>query len=264
MAETASLDRVNVLGVMVSATRPEQATAAIEAWIRDRTPSYVCITGVHGVMESWRDASLQAIHNAASLVTPDGMPLVWMARRLGFPATERVYGPDLMRAMMGISARQGYRNFFYGGGEGTADLLRAVLTDQHPGLQVVGTLTPPFRAPTAEEDAAFVAAINASRPDIVWVGLSTPKQERWMASHRHLLECPVLIGVGAAFDFLSGGKTQAPPWMQRNGLEWLYRFATEPRRLGGRYLRNNPAFIYHAIRQLAVASRSKRVGSGAN
>lgn len=255
MNGAASTDRADVLGVMVSAIAPEQATATIEAWIRDRTPQYVCITGVHGVMESRRDPSLRAIHNQAGMVTPDGMPLVWMAQRLGFPGTRRVYGPDLMRTMAAISAREGYRNFFYGGGEGTADRLKAALTRAHPGLQVVGTLSPPFRALTAAEDALIVSQINASRPDIVWVGLSTPKQERWMAAHRHLLECPVLVGVGAAFDFLSGGKRQAPPWMQRSGLEWLFRMASEPRRLAGRYLRNNPAFICHALRQLAALGR---------
>ena len=246
-----SIDRVDILGVMVSAVTPRQACAAIEGWIDRRTRDYVCVTGVHGVMESGRDPALRAIHNRAGLVVPDGMPLVWMARHLGFTATRRVYGPDLMQAMMAASVRGGHRHLFYGGGEGTAERLKAVLARTYPGLQVVGTITPPFRALSASEDAQFVDAINAARPDIVWVGLSTPKQERWMAAHRGRLECPALIGVGAAFDFLSGRKRQAPAWMQRNGLEWLFRLTFEPRRLAGRYIRNNPAFIYKALRQVA-------------
>jgi N-acetylglucosaminyldiphosphoundecaprenol N-acetyl-beta-D-mannosaminyltransferase len=244
-------DRVNILGVEVSAITMRDATSALESWIRDRAPHYVCITGVHGVMESRRDPSLRAIHRDAGLATPDGMPLVWMSRLLGFPHVERVYGPDLMREMTAISAARGYRNFYYGGGPGTAERLRDALCGAHPGLHVVGTCCPPFRDLTPEEDDAIVAQINAARPDIVWVGLSTPKQERWMAAHVGRLEAPALIGVGAAFDFLSGLKRQAPHWMQRSGLEWAFRLATEPRRLAGRYLRNNPAFVLGALGQLA-------------
>ena len=156
-----------------------------------------------------------------------------------------------MREMTALSARYGYRNFYYGGREGTPERLRDMLTRQYPGLQVVGTISPPFRPVTAAEDTSIVEQINAARPDIVWVGLSTPKQERWMAEHRARLEAPILVGVGAAFDFLAGEKAQAPGWMQRNGLEWLFRMISEPRRLGPRYIRNNPAFVYRAVRQLA-------------
>jgi len=247
--------RAQILGVRVSAIDPPRATSILEGWIRDRTPGYVCITGVHGVMESQRDPGLKAIHNAAGMVTTDGMPLVWMARLVGFRDTQRVYGPDLMRAMTALSAKQGYRNYYYGGGPGTADHLKEVLTSTHPGLQVVGTHCPPFRPLTPEEDEAIVSEINAARPDIVWVGLSTPKQERWMAAHLHRIEAPVMVGVGAAFDFLAGEKAQAPVWMQRRGLEWAFRMATEPRRLAGRYLRNNPAFVLRAARQLLSPSR---------
>ena len=247
--------RVEILGVGVSAITMRDATDTLEAWIRQRTPSYVCITGVHGVMESQRDPALKAIHNAAGMVTPDGMPLVWMSRRLGFPQVQRVYGPDLMRAMVALSAERGYRNFLYGGAPGVADRLAAVLTRSHPGLQVVGTICPPFRPLTPEEDAEVVEDINATRPDIVWVGLSTPKQERWMAAHVGRLSAPVMVGVGAAFDFLAGEKAQAPRWMQRNGLEWAFRLATEPRRLAGRYFRNNPVFVVKALQQLATRGR---------
>jgi len=246
----AAPDRVNILGVHVSAIDMALATDTLEAWIASRRQSYVCITGVHGVMESWRDSDLRAIHNDAGLVTPDGMPLVWMSHRLGFPNVRRVYGPDLMRAMTAISARRGYRNYYFGGKPGTAEALRDALVHQHPALQVVGTHSPPFGNVSPSEDEEIVATINAARPDIVWVGLSTPKQERWMAAHQGRISAPVMVGVGAAFDFLAGQKPQAPAFMQRNGLEWLFRMATEPRRLAGRYIRNNPAFIYLALRQL--------------
>jgi N-acetylglucosaminyldiphosphoundecaprenol N-acetyl-beta-D-mannosaminyltransferase len=247
--------RVNILGVQVSAIDMEAATATLERWIHTGTPNYVCITGVHGVMESWRDPALRQIHNAAGLVTPDGMPLVWMARRLGFENVRRVYGPDLMHRMTALSAQHGYRNYYFGGRPGIPERLRAALLRAHPGLQVAGTHSPPFGAVSAAEDEAIVQQINATRPDIVWVGLSTPKQERWMASHVGRLNAPVLVGVGAAFDFLAGDKPQAPAWMQRNSLEWLFRVATEPRRLAGRYARNNPAFVYQALRQLMMPQR---------
>ncbi len=244
------LERANILGVRVSAITMQDAVAAVEHWIREREHAYICITGVHGVMESQRDPELMAIHNAAGLVTPDGMPLVWMSRRLGYPRVERVYGPNLMRELTARSAMLGYRNYYYGGREGTAEHLRRVLVAEYPGLQVVGSVAPPFRPLTPDEDRAMVDRINAAQPDIIWVGLSTPKQERWMAAHLGRLTAPVMVGVGAAFDFLAKEKTQAPAWMQQRGLEWLFRMASEPRRLAGRYLRNNPAFIYRASAQL--------------
>ena len=245
----------NILGIHVSAIDMDDATATLMGWIRARTPNYVCITGVHGVMESQRDPALLRIHNAAGLVTPDGMPLVWMAQRLGFGGVRRVYGPDLMRRMSQVSAGKGYRNYYFGGRPGTPERLAAALTRSYPGLQVVGTCSPPFGVVTAEEDEAIVQQIIAARPDIVWVGLSTPKQEKWMAAHIDRLNVPVLVGVGAAFDFLAGDKRQAPLWMQRRGLEWLFRMATEPRRLAGRYIRNNPAFVWQALRQLMMPNR---------
>ncbi len=248
-------DRVNILGVKVSAITIQDALAVIEERVGDRTPMYICVTGVHGVMECQRDPNLRAIHNASGLAVPDGMPLVWMSHWLGFPKVERVYGPDLMLAASELSARRGYRNLYYGGAPGVANRLAAVLKARHPGLNVVDTICPPFRALTPAEDEEIVATINAARPDIVWVGLSTPAQERWMATHCGRLRAPVLAGVGAAFDFLSGEKPQAPRWMQRRGLEWLFRMATEPRRLTKRYLRNNPAFIYRALDQLRSPKR---------
>ncbi len=260
--------RVDILGVEVSAIDLGGAVQAIRDWIGERRRHYVCVTGVHGVMECREDAALRRIHDEAGLVTPDGMPLVWMARRLGFDRVRRVYGPDLMREISRLSPQHGYRHFYFGGGPGLAERLRDTLCTTCPGLEVVGTLSPPFGPVTAAEDAAMVAAINAARPDIVWVGLSTPKQERWMSAHRASLEAPVLIGVGAAFDFLAGTKRQAPLWMQRNGLEWLFRLASEPRRLGRRYGRIVPYFLVLATVQLlrlsyagkSVAMRRARMG----
>jgi N-acetylglucosaminyldiphosphoundecaprenol N-acetyl-beta-D-mannosaminyltransferase len=248
--------RINIMGVCVSAINLDDAVGAIETWIARRRPHYVCITGAHGVIESQRDPCLRNIHNAAGLVAPDGMPVVWLAHWLGAKHTRRVYGPDLMRALTEVSARRGYRQFYYGGVAGVAEKLRDELLKRHPRLQVVGTMCPPFRPLSDAEDEAIVAAINRADPDIVWVGLSTPKQEYWMAEHRTRIKAPVIIGVGAAFDFLAGAKRQAPPWMQRNGLEWLFRLLSEPRRLWRRYAMVVPAFIFLGSRQL-MAARAK-------
>jgi N-acetylglucosaminyldiphosphoundecaprenol N-acetyl-beta-D-mannosaminyltransferase len=243
------IERFEVLGVGVSAISMTDALGAIDAWIATRASNYVCITGVHGVMESQTDPELRAIHNRAGMVTPDGMPLVWLARLNGLRHVERVYGPDLMLEVAAMSVRKGYRHFFYGGGEGVADLLAARMWQRFPGLQIVGTYAPPFRPLTPGEDREIVERINASGADVVWVGLSTPKQERWMADHVGRIHAPVLIGVGAAFDFHAGVKRQAPRWMRRAGLEWAFRMATEPRRLAPRYLSNNPRFIYLVLGQ---------------
>jgi len=255
------IDRTFVLGIGVSTVTLDRAASIIEHWIERRTRNYVCVTGAHGIIESLRDRQLRHIHNAAGMVTPDGMPVVFMTRRLGCKAVSRVYGPDLMRRLTEISARKGYRQFYYGGGPGLAERLAATLQARYPGLNVAGTMTPPFRALTPEEDEAAVAQINAARPDIVWVGLSTPKQEFWMASHVGRLEVPVLAGVGAAFDFLAEMKSQAPLWMQRSGLEWTYRLAQEPRRLWKRYAKIVPLFILLSFAQFVTYKLARNTGS---
>jgi N-acetylglucosaminyldiphosphoundecaprenol N-acetyl-beta-D-mannosaminyltransferase len=268
-------DRVDILGVGVSPINLDDAIATIERWISEGSRNYVCITGVHGVMESRRDQRLRRIHNDAGMVTPDGMPLVWFSRFCGKSRTDRVCGTDLMRKMTAVSSQRGYRQFYYGGAEGVADKLKQALITAHPKLDVAGTLCPPFRELTPEEDRAVVAAINAARPDIVWVGLSTPKQEFWMVNHLGRIEAPVMVGVGAAFDFLAGEKRQAPPWMQRNGLEWLFRLCSEPRRLWRRYAYIVPGFLLLAagavVRQAILYSvnapsrlRSDITGAAAN
>lgn len=240
---------VDVLGVHVSAVSPPQVLDAIESWVVGRRLTYVCVTGVHGVMESQDDPALLEVHNRSGLTVPDGMPLVWCCRRAGHPDTSRVYGPDLMLTVLERAAARGWSSYFYGGADGVARDLARIMSERFPGLVVAGTWTPPFRPLTAEEDAEVVAEINASGADLVWVGLSTPKQERWMADHRARLDAPVLLGVGAAFDFHTGRVRQAPVWMRSRGLEWLFRLLVEPRRLWRRYLRNNPRFVVGVLRR---------------
>jgi len=255
-------DRGNVLGVYVSAITMSDAIATLERWIAEGRREYVCVTGAHGVMECRRDPLLRKIHNRAGMVTSDGVPLVHFLRMIGKTRAQRVYGPDLMREMTLVSARCGYRQFYYGGDVGVGEKLKDTMVRLAPGLQVAGTFCPPFREMTPEEDRGIVDFINAARPHIVWVGLSTPKQERWMASHLGRIEAPVMVGVGAAFDFLSGTKRQAPKWMQRHALEWLFRLCSEPRRLWRRYIHVVPGFMILAagelVRKAATARKERR------
>jgi N-acetylglucosaminyldiphosphoundecaprenol N-acetyl-beta-D-mannosaminyltransferase len=242
-AVTSALSRTNVLGVGISAVDMAMAVAEMERWIADGQREYVCIRDAHGIVRCQSDEDLRTIHNRAGMVTPDGMPLVWLSRLHGARHVSRVYGPDLMLAFCERSAARGYRHYFYGGNEGVPERLAAALRARFPDLIVAGTYSPPFRALGADEERAIAERINAARPDIVWVVLSTPKQERWMAANRAHLEASVLVGVGAAFDFHAGFKPQAPEWMQRSGLEWLFRLATEPRRLWRRYAVIVPMFV---------------------
>ena len=234
-----------ILGVRVHAMTMSTALGVIQDWIKRGTSQYVCISGMHGIMECQRDERLRQIHNRAGLVTTDGMSLVWLCQLQGLQA-ERVYGPDLMLEMCGRSAAFGYRHFLYGASPEVLASLTTRLQEKFPGLHIVGSLAPPFRTMTSEEDAAAVDLICRAEPDVVWVGLSTPKQERWMADHVGAVR-GVLIGVGAAFDFHAGLKPQAPRWMQRTGLEWLFRLLSEPRRLYRRYLVNIPLFAVYLL-----------------
>jgi N-acetylglucosaminyldiphosphoundecaprenol N-acetyl-beta-D-mannosaminyltransferase len=206
-------------------------------------------------MESHDDERIRAVHNRAFLCSPDGMPMVWLGRLRGFRNMGRVYGPDLMLDVCARSPEQGFRHFFYGGAPGVAEQLKLRLTERFPGLNVVGIYSPPFRPLNAEEVRVLQEQVAAARPDVLWVGLSTPKQEQFMAEYLPRLEVTLMIGVGAAFDFHTGRVKQAPRWMQNSGLEWLYRLRQEPRRLWRRYLRNNPRFTALAITQLLGLKR---------
>lgn len=241
--------RVNILGVGISAINMEQALAIIDDWIARRDPHYVCVSTVHGIMESQRDEAVRRTLNSSGLTTPDGMPLVWISRLHGHRHVRRVYGPDLMLAVCERSVAKGYRHYLYGGRPGVAEALKARLERRFPGLQIVGLESPPFDPLTPEQDAEAVERINAARPDIVWVGMSTPKQDLWAAEHVGRLSAPVIIAVGAAFDFVSGRKRQAPRWMRQSGLEWLFRLIQEPRRLWRRYLIYNPLFVWRLLGQ---------------
>lgn len=252
--------RVNVLGVGIDAIDVPTAVSRIFDGVKAESKGYVCVTGVHGVMEAQRDPALREILNNSLVTTPDGMPMVWLGRLAGFRGMTRVYGPDLMLEVCRISVAEGATHYLYGGNDGVAEELAGRLRVRFPGIQIVGTFTPPFRSLNADEERRLIAEVAATKPDFFWVGLSTPKQERFMAQYRHRLAAKVMLGVGAAFDMHSGRTKQAPSWMQRAGLEWLFRLLQEPGRLFKRYAVNNPAFIWRVLQQ-KVGLRQYSLGS---
>jgi N-acetylglucosaminyldiphosphoundecaprenol N-acetyl-beta-D-mannosaminyltransferase len=249
------VQRANVLGIGLSAINLDSALTEIARALERRTKGYVCVTGVHGVSEAQRDPELRSILNRAWLNTPDGMPMVWVGKLQGFRDMDRVYGPDLMLLMCQLAAQRGYSSFLHGGGEGVAQELQRRLEARFPGLQIVGTCTPPFRPLTPGESEELVRRVREAKPDIIWVGLSTPKQEKFMAEHWQKLDATLMFGVGAAFDFHAGRTRQAPRWMQRCGLEWFFRLGCEPRRLWRRYLKNNPLFVLRILGQITGLRR---------
>jgi N-acetylglucosaminyldiphosphoundecaprenol N-acetyl-beta-D-mannosaminyltransferase len=242
--------RVNVLGIGVSAIDMGRAVYRSDQLLREGQRGYICVTGVHGIMEAQSDPELGRILNRSFLTTPDGMPTVWLGRLQGHPSMGRVYGPDYMLEMCRLSVERGYRHFLYGGNIGVARLLADNLRAQFAGIQIVGTYTPPFRNLNEAEEAELVAMVSESKPDIFWVGLSTPKQERFMARYIDRLDVKLMVGVGAAFDIHTGGIKDAPVWVKNSGLQWLHRLLQEPRRLWRRYLVNNPAFVVLTAKQL--------------
>jgi N-acetylglucosaminyldiphosphoundecaprenol N-acetyl-beta-D-mannosaminyltransferase len=242
--------RVNVLGVGISVLNLQLALDEIAEAIRARRKGYISITGVHGVMEAQNDERFRKILNGSFLCTPDGMPMVWMGKIHGHKEMRRVYGPDLMLEVCAWGEKNGCRHFFYGGAPGVAEQLAEKLKARFPKMEVAGTFTPPFRPLNAEEERQLAEMVRTARPDILWVGLSTPKQERFAAEYLSKLDATLIIAVGAAFDFHSGRVKQAPKWMQRSGLEWFYRLCQEPRRLAKRYFKNNPLFVLKIIGQL--------------
>lgn len=251
------IPRANVLGVGVSAINMGDAIQLSDELIQSNGRGYVCVTGVHGVIEAQSDPKFRRIQNDSFLTVPDGMPTVWVGRLQGHRTMHRVYGPDYMLDLCRFSVTRGYRHFLYGGNQGIAERLTAELRRKLPGIQIVGTYTPPFRPLNSSEEAELIALVAESKPDVFWVGLSTPKQERFMAQYLDKLDVKLMVGVGAAFDIHTGGIKDAPAWMKASGLQWLYRLAQEPRRLWRRYLINNPVFIWNIILQFLGLRVSK-------
>jgi N-acetylglucosaminyldiphosphoundecaprenol N-acetyl-beta-D-mannosaminyltransferase len=241
---------VGVLGIPLALTDYERTLDWIDRMVAVGTRGYVCVAAVHTVMESQEDPELRSAVLGSSLTVPDGQPLVWAMNALGHDLSSRVYGPDLMDKACARAAKSGLRFYLYGGrNQGALVQLALNLRRRHPGLHIVGGYSPPYRELTGDERRAIAREIDASGADVVWVGIGVPKQEKWMAAMRPRLQTPVLIGVGAAFDFHAGLVPQAPSWMQAAGLEWAYRLAHEPRRLWRRYLRYNPLFVAGFARQ---------------
>lgn len=251
------MTRVNLLGVRVSAFDLAQATAEMARAVSEGRRVYASTCPVYTLMMGRERPDVREALNGAEWATPDGMPVVWALRWLGARGVGRVYGPDLLLALSGVSAQHGYRQFYLGGEPGVAGALAKELQARFPGLRVAGACSPPFQQLSTDEEHALAAQVNAAHADIVWVGLGSPKQDLWMARNRPLLTTPLLVGVGAAFDFLTGRQPQAPRWAQRTGLEWLFRLVTNPRRLWRRYLVYNPKFLFHLMLQL---SRLRRYG----
>ena len=247
--------RYNVLGTGVSALSLDEARDFIVSARGQPPRGYICCATAYNVNLARAHTALRSAYNRARLTTPDGMPLVWLGRWHGHRHVTRVYGPDLMLAACDAGRPVGLRHFFYGGAPGVAETLRDKLIARFPGLLVAGTHTPPFRDLTPAELDDLRAQVSAARPDVIWIGLSSPKQEHFMATHGASLGAGLLVGVGAAFDFLSGRVPQAPRWMQRSGLEWLHRLATDPVRLWQRYLVHNPMFVLRTFAQLTGLRR---------
>jgi N-acetylglucosaminyldiphosphoundecaprenol N-acetyl-beta-D-mannosaminyltransferase len=245
---TRHLERV--LNASIDVISWRDALHTIHGWASRRESRYVCICNVHSVVTATQDAEFERVINEADLATPDGAPIAWMLRRLGYLQQQRINGPDLMLKYCEQAALRGESVFLYGGTPETLQRLRPALRERFPSLNIAGAISPPFRPLTPAEDAETVATINASGAGTVWVSLGCPKQEKWMAAHRHRIQA-VMIGVGAAFDYHAGTTRRAPVWMQNHGLEWLHRMASEPGRLSRRYLQTNSIFLFKALRQLA-------------
>ena len=250
---------VDVLDVPLALTDYASTIAWMDAMIAGRCQGYICVCNVHTVMASSEDPELRAALMASSFNVPDGQPLVWALNALGHALPDRVYGPDLMAQACADAVERGTRFYLYGGrNQGGLVQLALNLRQRYPGIRIVGGYSPPHRPLTRDEEVAVADEINRSHADVVWIGIGVPKQEKWMARMRPRLEAPVLVGVGAAFDFHAGLVPQAPDWIQEAGLEWAYRLAHEPRRLWRRYLRYNPRFIAAFARQLLAQRRATR------
>ena len=250
------LPRADVLGIGVHALDMRRALDEIDLAVRQGRKGYVCVTGVHGVMEAQEDDELRRIVNDAFLNVPDGMPTVWVGKLQGHRGMDRVFGPDLMAEVCRRSQAAGFTHYLYGGAPGVAEELRSRLLERFPGLRIVGTRTPPYRPLHPHEARDLEREVADLRPDFFWVGLSTPKQERFMDAFLPRLDTTVMLGVGAAFDFHTGRIRDAPHWVKRSGLQWGHRLLQDPRRLWRRYARHNPRFVASISLQLAGLRRS--------
>jgi N-acetylglucosaminyldiphosphoundecaprenol N-acetyl-beta-D-mannosaminyltransferase len=248
----------DLLGLPIAMTDYAETMDVMDGMIARGERGWVCAVAVHAVMVAQSDAEMRRALAESTLTVPDGMPLVWAANILGEHLPNRVYGPELMERYSQRCVEKGHRVWLYGGrDQGSLVQLALSMRRKHPGIRIVGGYSPPFREPTAEEEESLAAQINSSRPDVLWVGIGVPKQEKWMARMRERLDVPVMCGVGAAFDFHAGRISQAPRWMQERGLEWTYRLAQEPRRLLPRYMYYNPRFMAAFARQV-VRQRHRR------
>jgi N-acetylglucosaminyldiphosphoundecaprenol N-acetyl-beta-D-mannosaminyltransferase len=254
------MKQISVLGVPLTAQAYDEAIERLTnaAASRVRLRAHFCT--VHTLVEAHDDDRLRAVFESADMMAMDGMPLVWVARRSGARKAERVCGPDVLLSICDRGRETGLRHFFLGGRAGVPEQLAASLTTRYPGLDVVGTESPPFRPLSPDEDAALVAMINAANPHVLWIGLGSPKQEFWAAGHEDRLDVPLILPVGAAFDFHSGRLRRAPRWMQRSGLEWLFRLAAEPRRLLRRYVMTNGRFVFLVAREEVRRRVSRAIG----
>lgn len=244
----------NVLGVSVDAVDMEQGLAMVRERLRQRRKGYVCFVDVHGILEALKSASLAETYAHAAMAMPDGAPTVWVGRAQGLSRMNYVTGPGMMNEIFRRREFAGYSHYFYGGEPGVADDLAAALCRKYPWNRILGIYTPPFRELTCEEEEELVAQINRLKPDIVWVGIGTPRQDLWMRRMLPRLDTRMIFGVGAAFDFLAGRIRLCPGWMKCAGLHWLHRLAQDPRRLWMRNLRNT-AFLWHIALQLSRARR---------
>lgn len=251
MAEK-KLNKFLILGVKISAIDMNDVCSLVEEAILKRQKKYICVCPVSTIMECKRNEKILKSVNSADLATPDGMPVVWIGKMRGYKNIRRVYGPELMEEICGISGKNGYKNYLYGSSTEVLLKLKEKLSRKYPNSIISGILSPPFRQLTKEEDDRIVEDINNCNPDIVWVGLGSPKQDLWMYEHRDRINASVMIGVGAAFDFLAGVKPQAPRWMRASGLEWFFRLITEPKRLWRRYLVDNTLFLCYVGSELVM------------
>jgi N-acetylglucosaminyldiphosphoundecaprenol N-acetyl-beta-D-mannosaminyltransferase len=258
MKFTADGSSVRVLGIDVAAVDMEATLARIAALLQESRKGYICAAGVHGVMEAQRSPLLAQIYFDSELTIPDGMPLVWVGRLQGHPCMQRVTGPDLMLEIFRRREFAGVTHFLYGGVEGVANKLRDTLEARFPWVRIVGTATPPFHELSPVEQQELIATIRELKPDIIWVGIGCPKQEKFMDRCLPMLHTTLMFGVGAAFDFHTGRIRDCAPWIKLAGLQWLDRLIQDPRRLWRRYLRNNSAFLWHIGLELTGLRRYSR------